>query len=373
MPEPSFRVFFDGTSAPAEDLARVEEITIEQTEDAAWEARLVMSLSLDEQGKWALQEDIQLQPRTQVRIELKIGTDDFKPLIEGPIVGMDTAMDARPGRSTATVVVHDDSAWLNLESAPVSSEGLADDQIASELFTTKSQGHVPQTQIEISNPSAPPSLGSQFAQLGTPMQILRHLAERNGCRAYVLPGAALGQSIGCLKPDPEAPGTLPPLVLLGSSRNISELTVTEDPESSERTTIHTLRLGDQELVSYTTELSDETLLDKQPAAPAAPVRIAPPRANDSEDPAGRARARARLVNFPVKFTGRAIPGAYPKLLQPYEKIARHAGGGRSSTVMLLTKVTHHITPSMYTVEFEGRGNAFAELQSAESGVPAGIF
>ena len=62
-----------------------------------------------------------------MRIELKIGTDDFKPLIEGPIVGVDTAMDSRPGRSTATVVVHDDSAWLNLESAPVSTEGLTDD------------------------------------------------------------------------------------------------------------------------------------------------------------------------------------------------------------------------------------------------------
>ena len=44
-----------------------------------------------------------------------------------------------------------------------------------------------------------------------------------------------------------------------------------------------------------------------------------------------------------------------------------------STLLLLTKVTHRITPSLYTVEFEGRGNSLAELSGAVPGLPAGIL
>jgi hypothetical protein len=256
MHDLSFRVYFGETAATVEDLAHIEEITIEQSEDAAWEARLVMALCLDDHGNWERQGDIALHPRTQVRVELKIGPDEFKPLIEGPIVGVDTAMDSRPGRSTATVTIHDDSAWLNMASRPISTEGRTDEEIARDLFTKLPPGATisPLTpQIEIPAAASPPSLGSQFAQLGTPMQKLRHLAQRNGCRAYVLPGEKRGKSIGCFKADPEGEPSLPALVLLGAGRNLADVRATEDPESSAQTEIHTLRLGDQQVVSYTTQ------------------------------------------------------------------------------------------------------------------------
>lgn len=372
MPELRFRLYFDGDPATAEDLAHIEEITVDQTEDAAWEARLIMSLCLDEQGNWDRQDDIRLRPRTQVRVELKIGTDDFQPLIEGPIVGVDTAMDSRPGRSTATVVVHDDSAWLNLRSGPIAIPGRSDSEIARELFTTRSEGHVTTADIVIPEEAAPPVLGADFAQLGTPMQMLRHLAERNGCRAFVLPGPTPGQSIGCLKADPAEPGTLPDLVLLGSGRNLADVTVAEDPDSSRHTTVHTLSLSDQGLSSYTTQQSDEALLGEEPAAPEPAESVAPPGGNASEDAAGRARARARRGNFPVRYTGRTIACAYPKILQPYQKVALRLGAARTSTHILITRVNHRITPSLYSVEFEARGNSFSAVQRSVPGIPAGI-
>jgi hypothetical protein len=373
MPDLSFRVYFADSPASVEDLLDIEEITVEQQEDAAWEARLVLSHCLDERGNWARQGDLRLRSRTQVRIELKIGSDDFKPLIDGPIVGIHTAMDSRPGRSTATIVVHDNSAWLNLESKPVVTTGKSDEEIARLLFGL-SQGPQLAQQIEIPVRGSPPSLGEEFAQLGTPMQMLRHLAQRNACHAYVLPGDTAGsQSIGCLKPDPESPGTLPPLVLLGEGLNLADVTVTEDPEKSESTTMHTLRLADQEIVSYSTQFSDEKLLGSQPAASKPPQRTLAPHLNDSEDPARRARARSRRQNYPVKLSGSLIPCVYPKILRPYEKVSLHAGAAKQSTVVLLTKVTHRITPSMYSVEFEGRTNSFSELQPAVPGLPAGIL
>lgn len=367
MAELRFRVYFNHTAATADDLLHIEEITVEQTEDAAWEARLVMALCLDGNGRWARQADLRLRPRTPVRIELQIGSGPFKPLIDGPIVSVDTAMDARPGRSTATIVIHDNSAWLNLESQPTIAENQPHDAIVRQLFTTLPAGATIspfQPDIAIPGGAPPPaSLGDQFAQLGTPMQKLRELARRNGCHVYVLPGSEKGApSIGCFKGDPEGNPTLSPLVVLGESRNVADLAATEDPESTAYTTVHSLSLGDQSLTSYTTQLSDQTLLGEQPAAGSPATRQAPPHAADGEDARAAAAARDRLRNYPVKYRGRLLTGCYPDLLQPYQKVALRAGAAAVSAVMLLTKVTHQITPSAYVVEFEGRGNALSSLQ-----------
>ncbi len=378
MAELRFRVYFDNTAATADDLLHIDEIKVEQTEDSAWEAQLVMALCLDADGHWDRQTDIRLQPRTQVRIELQIGTAPFKPLIEGPIVGVDTAMDSRPGRSTATITVHDNTAWLNLESSASVDLALPHADIVRRLFTSlPPAATISAFQPDIAIPgggSAPASLGDQFAQLGTPMQKLRELARRNGCHVYALPAAEKGApSIGCFKGDPEGDPTLPPLVLLGASRNLAEVTATEDPESSAFTVLHTLRLSDQQVGSYTTQQSDQTLLGPRPAAPAPATRQASPTVSGVvEDATAAATARDRLRNYPVKYQGRLIPGAYPDLLQPYQKVALHAGSAATSSTLLLTKVTHRLTPSMYTVEFEGRGDALSDLQAATN-LPLNIF
>ena len=377
MAELRFRVYFNNAAATADDLMHIEEIRVVQAEDAAWEAHLMMALCLDADGHWDRQTDVRLRPRTQVRVELQVGTAPFKPLIDGPIVGVDTAMDSRPGRSTATVVIHDNSAWLNLESRSTVADGQSHADIARQLFTELPPGAtIPAFQPEISIPDGgapPPSLGDQFAQLGTPMQKLREIARRNGCHVYVLPGAEKGTpSIGCLKGDPQGNPTLPPLVVLGESRNLADVVATEDPESSAFTVVHTLRLADQQIASYTTQQSDQTLLGSQPAAQAPATRQAPAMAAGGEDARAAAAARDRLRNYPVKYNGRLLPGAYPDVLQPYQKVALHAGGAATSTVLLLTKVTHRLTPSMYTVEFEGRGNSLSDLQ-ATADLPLNIL
>ena len=247
MSELSFRMFFDGEPASVEDLASIERLTVDQSEGAAWEAQIAMTLGLDEQGNWTGSRSYALRPRVQVRVELKMGNAEFVPLIEGPIVRLDSAMDARPGRSSITVTVHDDSAWLNRESAPISADGQSVSQIAEQLFLERSFGHI--TSAEIDFPSeVTPSLGDSFGEQGTAMQMLRAIAEKNGCRAYVLPGQAPGTSIGFVQPNPTPPPTLPALTLLGKDRNLLEVTVAEDPEAAQSAVAHSLRLGDQQLL-----------------------------------------------------------------------------------------------------------------------------
>jgi hypothetical protein len=376
MPEIRFRVIFAGTPATADDLLHIDEIAVEQTEDSAWEARITMALCLDENGQWARQNDLRLAPRTQVRVELKIGTADYKPLIEGPIITVDTAMDSRPGRSTATIVIHDDSAWLNMESSVTPRTGLTDADLARELFAELpnfASVPPPEPRVTLPTSSTPDSLGPQFAQLGTAMQKLRYLATRNGCRVYVVPGETRGQSIGYMQedPSPSATPTLPTLVLLGAGRNLLDVTATQDPGITSNTSVHTLRLGDQQVQSYTTQDSDRTLLGPQPAAVTPPTRPLAPGAIDTEDPNARAIAERRLRDFPVKYNGRLIPGAYPAILQPFQLVDLFAGSAQISTRLVITKATHRITPSLYSVEFEGRGNSVANLE-ATAGLPSSI-
>ena len=266
MPDLSFRVYFDGQAAAVEDLAAIEEITVEQGEDAAWEARLVMALCLDDQEIGRAKTTQPPRPHAGAhRAEdrhRRLQTVDRRPDRRRSHV-----MDSRPGRSTVTVVVHDDSAWLNLKSGPVSVADKTDDAIARQLFLGESEGHIASTQIVFPPDITPPSLGSNFSELGTAMQMLRSLAQRNGVHLFVLPGPTAGASIGCLKGDPEDPSSLPPLILLGANRNLAEVNATEDPESSSQTVAHTLRFSDQQVVSYTSQHSDESLLGSPPPRP----------------------------------------------------------------------------------------------------------
>jgi hypothetical protein len=266
------------------------------------------------------------------------------------------------------VTIHDNSAWLNLESRPSIDLARPHADIVRQLFTRLPPGvTISPFRPDISIPGggeSPPSLGEQFAQLGTPMQKLRELARRNGCHVYVLPGPTHGTpSVGCFKGDPEGDPSLPPLIALGASRNLADVTATEDPESSAFTTFHTLRLSDQQVGTYTTQQSDQVLLGPRPAAATPAARQASPAAGVTEDPQAAAAARDRLRNYPVKYNGRLISGCYTDVLQPYQKVALRAGSAATSAILLLTKVTHRITPSMYTVEFEGRGNALSDLQA----------
>ena len=50
----AFRMFFGDRAATTEELARVEEILVEQEMRMAWEARIRMVLCLDDQGRCRL-------------------------------------------------------------------------------------------------------------------------------------------------------------------------------------------------------------------------------------------------------------------------------------------------------------------------------
>ncbi|MEO6408199.1 MAG: hypothetical protein ABIO45_05535, partial [Burkholderiaceae bacterium] len=147
MSEQRFRVFFGDRAASEDELRRIEEIEVTQEMDALWEAQLKMVLCLDANGAWLHWPGDTAQPFSRVRVELDIGNGRFAPLIDGPLASVDASLDSQPGRSTATIVVRDDSAFLNRdEEVEAPFEHRSDSAIAREIFQRFTQ--IADTRIE---------------------------------------------------------------------------------------------------------------------------------------------------------------------------------------------------------------------------------
>jgi hypothetical protein len=360
MAEQRFRIWFGDRAASEEELKRVEEIEVTQEMDAFWEARLRMALCLDANGAWLNWPGETAGPFSRLRVELDSGSGRFAPLIDGPLVSIDAALDALPGRSTATMVVRDDSAFLNRDEeteAPFEHRSASD--IAEELFGRFEQ--IRDTRIEGTEGAA-----ETTTRRGTVLQFLRELAAANDRHVYVLPGDEPGASIGCFLPDPEDPAALPPLVLIGENRNLSNASVMQDPEGGEKTQAQVLRMDDQGVTTFETTAEDLGLMRNLPALPAdlTPRRLLNPSDNTREDPSAAATAQARRNGYVYRLTSHVIPGCYAAVLTPYQKVRVDAGATPYSGDYLITKVVHRITPSIYTQELDAKTNSVTEVAGA---------
>jgi hypothetical protein len=329
--------------------------------DAFWEATVRMAICLDSRGVWLDWPGDVATPFSRVRIEIDIGDGRFVPLIDGPLAAIDAALDSPPGRSTATMVVRDDSAFLNRdEEVEPPFERRSDSEIAEELFRRFEQIH--ETRIEGS--SATPETTTRR---GTVLAFLRELALANDRHAYVLPGAEPGASIGCFLPDPADVPELPALVMIGDDRNLADAAIAEDPDGAERTQAQVLRTDDQGVATFETSGEDLGLMRDLPAVPAdlTPRRLLHPADNTREDPAAAAAGQARRSSYVYQLTGRVVPGCYGAVLEPYKKVRVDVGATPYSGDYLLTKVVHRITPSVYSQEIEARTDSVSEISGAQ--------
>jgi hypothetical protein len=360
MAEQRFRVWYGDRAASEEELARIEEIEVTQEMDACWEAHLRVVLCLDANGAWLHWPGDSSEPFSRVRVEIDIGTGRFVPLIDGPLVSIDASLDSQPGRSTATIVVRDDSAFLDRdEETEPPFERRSDSAIAEELFGRFEQ--IATTRIE--GTDATPEMTTRR---GTVLQFLRELASASDRHVYVLPGEDKGASIGCFLPDPDGPAGLPPLVLIGDGRNLSNASVTQDPDGGERTQAQVLRVDDQGVTTFETSAEDLGLMRNLPARPAdlTPRRLMHPSDNVREDPEAAAKARARRNNYVFELTGHVIPSCYAGVLTPYQKVRIDAGATPYSGDYLITRVVHRVTPSVYTQELEAKTDSVSEVSGA---------
>jgi hypothetical protein len=328
--------------------------------DHFWQAHVRMAMCLDANGAWLHWPGDSSTPFSRVRIDLDIGNGRFAALIDGPLVSIDAGLDSQPGRSTATIVVRDDSAFLNRdEETEAPFEHRSASSIADELFDRFEQIRHKQIQRTDATPET-------TTRRGTVLEFLYDLAAANDRHAYVLPGEKPGASIGCFLPDPEGVSDLPPLVMIGDGRNLSNASVTQDPDGGERTRAQVLRVDDQGVTTFETSAEELGLMRDLPALPVdlTPRRLLHPSDNTREDPAAAATAQARRRGYVYKLVSHVIPGCYVGMLTPYQKVRVDAGATPYSGDYLITKVVHRITPSLYTQELEAKTNSVTEVSGA---------
>lgn len=357
MPDVQYRLYVGDKAATREQLDQVEEITVEQETDMAWEARLQVPICTDENGRWSDEDAAFLASFTRMRVEIKLGDGAWVALIDGPVVGSDRATSSEPGQSAITVIVQDDSVYLNRKDALRSFENLLDHEIATQLFGAVAQ--LASTDVE-TTPAGSTGLPPVEVQRGTEIELLRKLAKRQRMHAYVLPGSEPGASVGVFKKFPTKPDGLPPLVLLGPDRNVATFNVKNDAQQPSDVEAYSLAITDKVVTKATIRIRDLRLLGDDagltPAAAGA-TRVLPPGGDGSADVNQRVAAEADRAGYAFEASGTVLGDCYAGVLTPYRVVTVKGVNGRLSGDYVLGKVSHRLTRSTYAQSFTLLRNA----------------
>jgi hypothetical protein len=365
-----FKMWFDGTSATQDQLDKVDEIVVDQAVDRAWEAKIKIPVCVNNDGKWEGEDEAWMKAFSSIRVEVNSGDGNFVPLIDGPVVGFDSARSALPGKSEVTVVVHDDSALLNRQSKVEVRQNQKDSDLARQFF--QDAGFKGTPQIDETSPQ-PDSKTDASVQRGTPMQYLRELARRNQeWHAYVLPGTQPGQSIGCFRKFPEDLDGLPAMVLLGADRNIESFNVNNRAQNPTAVEAATLGVDHGRVQTASSSFRDATLMGDQPATGGstneATARL-PPGQSDRVNLQDAVKGAANNSGFSLEARGNVVPGCYGGVLSPYRWVAVKISDSQFSTKYLITQVTHTLTRSVYKQSFSMKGNGVSVAAGGSAGAP----
>jgi hypothetical protein len=364
MGEIRYRIYVDDRPATREELDEVEDVSVDQAIDTVWTARLRVPISTDEKGKWGGASKTFQSPFTRVRVELDPGNGKFVPLIDGPIVGADRDMSSEPGSSFHTVVVNDDSIFLNREERQFKLENKLDHEIASQFY--KKAERIDSTDISTDTPPPAGGLPPVEFQRGTEMQVLRRLAGRQGMYAYVLPGKTPGASVGVFKQLPEEPDGLPELVLLGPDRNVASFSARQDSQSPAVVEAQSLSITDKAVVRATASFRDVKLLGEKAAAESlakAGKRLLPPGKDGSVDAKTAVKAAAQALAYSFTANGTVLGDTYSAVLSPYRVITVRGVDEKQSGNYVIKSVAHKLTRSIYEQSFGLMRNASSEAPS----------
>jgi hypothetical protein len=367
-----FKVYYGGTPATQDQLDAIEEIVVEQEIGRAWEATIKIPICIAEDGSWHGEQEAAYAEFARVRVEARIGTGDFVPLIDGRITDQDPGLNAEPGHSTLTLTVQDDTTLLHREIASDGFAGQSDSDIVRSVFNAAELGG----EVEVDDTGAPPNPDAIVRQHGTAMQLLRSIMRRHrDIYAYVLPGSSPGTSDCCFKRLPTSPdAALPELVLTGVNRNISEFNLRR--MSTRATQFEGASIDPSDVtVSEGRSSSSDTEPPEGEAATRAGesdrrTRRLPPGIGDHTDLAEAADGAALDASFTMRAEGAVIPHRFTAILSPYRMVKTRLSNTRYSANYVIFKVTHTLGISEYTQSFKVRGNAVAAETSSSAAGPA---
>jgi phage protein D len=370
VPVASFRLYFDNAPADQARLERFGEIRVSQGIGMAAEAELELPIGTDPDGAWSGFDEDFAEAFRRVRIEVRLGTDAFVALIDGPVVGTRFRLSAAPDESLLTLVVQDDSVLLNRDEKVAFFEDMASHEIAEALYAE----HGLQAEVD-STPAAGAAFTRMVVQRGTNMQLVQELARRHGMFAYVRPGDAPGSSVGVFRRPQLAPGELPELLLLGPERNVDEFEMAFDALKPTTAAAGGVRIIDKEVVSAETAAADLAPLGDEGAHDvlAAPATTLLARTREEQaDLDAAATATVNLSSWAYSARGAVDADRYAGVLSPHQVVRVAGVGPVLSGDYLVSQVTHVITDDRYRQQFSLRRNA-RSAGGGGLGIPGGLF
>jgi hypothetical protein len=373
MADIRYRMYLEKNAATRTQLDLIEEVTVDQAINKAWEARLLLKIATDDKGVWT-GKDPAFEPKKRVRLEIDAGSGKWQPLIDGPIVGSDQTMSSEPGQSTATLIVMDDSVYLNREEDFLMFSNKLDHEIAAQIYHDAE--HIESTDVSADTKPALGGFVPFVFHKGTAMEVLRKIAARQGMHAYVLPGREPDTSIGVFKRLPTKPDGLKDLILLGPNRNIASLAAKKDDQSPASVQAFAIRLSDKTVNQAISTFRDVDLLGDKPAAASlatATKRLLPAGKDGSTDPKAATEAAARKLSMAFEASGSVMSECYKASLSPYRAVSVFGIESRLAGVYVVKKVTHRLTRYAYEQSFTLMRNAETDDKKAFSNLMGAIF
>ena len=365
MPSIEYRLFFNNAPAKQDQLDLVEKIEVDQDVDIAWEARLEILLCTSDKGKWQEEDQKILDEFGRVRIEVKIGTDSFVPLIDGPIVGFRNQLSSEPGQSTMTVYVHDDSVLLNREETTEFFGDKTDDQIAKTLFRS-----IPEI-ASVQTDSVPPldgNLNIKRVRRATAIGYLRRLARLRNMHAYVLPGKEPGQSVGVFKAFPTAKDGLPDMIFTGPDRNIANFQARDLATQPAAVQSFTVSLKDGKVIKKVSSSGKTERTGDKPGVPdsKSAKTLLRPGAAIAADLESAVQGKSDRSSYQFDVSGELYTECYGKPLGPYRVVTVKGVNTKMSGDYTVTGVKHTLDRNAYHQSFKLIRNAVSTA-SAGSG------
>jgi hypothetical protein len=370
MAKAEFRVYFNNAPASAEQLAMFTEIRVDQGIGVATEAELDLPVGTDVAGLWSGIEEDFAQPFARVRIEVKVATADFMPLIDGPVVGNRYEMHSASNQSTMTLVVQDDSVLLSRDEKVVLFEDMAPSDIVSSLFTDAGL-----TAEVDAAPDAGAALQRVTVQRGTSMQLLRDLAKRHGMFTYVKPGEAPGVSVGMFKKPQFDATELPEIILIGDKCNVASFSAQFDALRPIKAKAGSIALADRSVLTANTEVADNAPLGDSPAhdfTQPAVVLLTGTREEQTDMDAATS-ATVDLSSWAYAANGEIDADRYEGVMQPHHLVRVRGIGGYLSGDYLIGHVTHVLSDHGYKQRFSLHRNARSSGSAGSGGMASGVF
>lgn len=364
-----YRLFFDGQAATQEQLDSILSITVTQELNKAWEAQIKLPLCLDENGEWADDNEPYYTTFTRIRIEINVDNENWVPLIDGPVVGHDSSLQHDPGSSEKTVLVHDDSVFLNRTKVDEEMGERTDKEIIEYLYGLADE--ITETDVVDLPPRQNKSRNERNIE-GMAIRLIRTLARDYNKFAYVLPGEEQGRSKGCFKDlAREVDDQLPVMVSLGDERNIRDFKAQHNVQQPATYVADSISLDDKGITSATSSFREAELLGSQSPYPdeaQTGTRRLSQYADEDIDTQEAVQSRSNRSLYAYEGSGATISGCYKGVLIPNKMVTIQAGRTALSGNYTITKVVHTLGEEDYSQAFTVVRNAASDAQQNEGSV-----